>query len=248
MLIVLVYSKYSMACTNIIRTMQQVDTLPPIDTICVDSQDAKKMVKNSRVAVKSVPTFLVFNQDGRVEVYDGISAIQFINEMIRSSMPPPPPPMPRVLPLPNEEVYEPPPPPRGGYAPPANRPAPKRKEYVPEVVPPENEAVSAIVSSAVLKERRPAEEMRNTTNQPVEDNYGSGAVPQRAPYDAPPERTPIAQFAGMNQPDSSMPDGASVGIPSTPSVPGRSKGGKVDISAILAQAQAEQQQRGLPQQ
>lgn len=236
-----------MACTNIIRTMQQVDTLPPIDTICVDSQDAKKMVKNSRVAVKSVPTFLVFNQDGRVEVYDGISAIQFINEMIRSSMPPPPPPMPRVLPLPNEEVCEPPPPPRGGYTPPANRPAPKRKEYVPEVVPPENDAVSAIVSSAVLKERRPAEEVRTTGNHPVEDNYAGGnAVLQRVPYDAPPERTPIAQFAGVNQSDST--DGANVGIPSTPAVPGRSKGGKVDISAILAQAQAEQQQRGLPQQ
>lgn len=79
-LILLIYSKYSNVCKQILQSLQ-VKPLQFIQTLCIDNKsNREKVLSTSKLDIKVVPTILVLLENGTVEKYDGIHALNWIEQ------------------------------------------------------------------------------------------------------------------------------------------------------------------------
>ena len=124
-LCVLLYSKYSPQCKNLVGTIQTapVNLMSAIGLtmVCVDNEDIRSKIKTATsVTVESVPTVLIVYNNGGVEKYEGERAFGWTEQTIKHLSPPPPPPPSPPPPR------SPPPPPRAPSPPPP--PEPEKRE------------------------------------------------------------------------------------------------------------------------
>ena len=92
--VVLMYSKYSKRCENILQLMN-----PAMDfrKICIDHDEVRKLVlkDEKKYQVQTVPCILVFYSNGVMNKYEGNDAFRWVSETISRmqtlSSPPPPP-------------------------------------------------------------------------------------------------------------------------------------------------------------
>jgi len=92
-LCVLLYSKYSPNSKKIMETIRlsPVDIMATakISLLCVDNEDVRsKVIKSSKLNVKSVPCILIVFPDGGVEKYEGTTAFEWVDEIINKYSPP----------------------------------------------------------------------------------------------------------------------------------------------------------------
>jgi flagellar biosynthesis GTPase FlhF len=107
---VLLYSKYSSLSNNIMNTMQTsgVDfkTKYSLEYLCIDNQEIRKRIlKNKKIQVTSVPCLLLIFPDGGIEKYEGNHIFEWVTNIIQQYAPPPPPSPPPVIspPPPSQE-------------------------------------------------------------------------------------------------------------------------------------------------
>ncbi len=86
--VVLLYSKYSQTCKNLISTLQQrpISYLQPL---CIDNSQVRKRITESKdLSIESVPCVLISFSNGTVEKYDGQHAFKWIQETLQRLYPP----------------------------------------------------------------------------------------------------------------------------------------------------------------
>lgn len=93
---VVLYSKYSPMSKKILDIIQSsrvnLEQLLSLQTLCIDNEKVRKRIyQNKQIDITSVPCILVIFPDGGIEKYDGMSAFQWIEEIIDKFAPPPPP-------------------------------------------------------------------------------------------------------------------------------------------------------------
>lgn len=98
-LYVILYSKYSQNSNNLIKFIQSspvdLTTTIGLNPICIDNEKIRQRIMNCKeVQIHSVPTILVVYPTGGVEKYEGITAFNWVEETVKSLLPPPPPPPP----------------------------------------------------------------------------------------------------------------------------------------------------------
>lgn len=112
--VVLLYSKYSPNCKILMENVKTsgADFIFPL---CIDNQEVRSRIKNSRFSISTVPCLLVVYGTGSVEKYEGNTAHSWIDSLLARLRPPPPPKAVSFQNIPEEEEeYEeegPPPPP-----------------------------------------------------------------------------------------------------------------------------------------
>lgn len=120
-LCVLLYSKYSPNCKNFMDMLKQspVDFTDVIqlNPLCIDNEDIRaSIMRSNNIDVQVVPCVLLVYPDGGVEKYEGETAFQWAEEIVRKHAPPPPPivyhqppppPVPLVEDVDDEEDYVP---------------------------------------------------------------------------------------------------------------------------------------------
>ena len=262
---ILVYSKYSSHCKTLFEKLResQVDfkSLYGLKLLCLDNERVRQvLLNNKKIELWIVPTVLVLFPDGVVEKYEGGTAVNWVESKIsehRAAPPEPPREMPRTrLPdVPEENGYdqspEPParpparqpdpprPPPRQPNRTPP-RPAPKKKPVrKPRPPPPEEEEE---------EEEEEAYERGRTSIEEVEDeDYETESEPEDEPRPPRPrgDRRHRRMRTGGNTEEYNEklfndPQPTSAQVP-TGAVRGRD--GRVNVSSIMAQAQAMQRQR-----
>lgn len=90
---VLLYSKYSPYCKQITTMLEQSKVQIPLQPLCIDNEKIRsRIINNPDIEIKSVPTILLLFQDGGVEKYEGGTAFNWVEEIIKRLSPPPPPP------------------------------------------------------------------------------------------------------------------------------------------------------------
>lgn len=91
-LYILLYSKYSHQCKKYMNMINQsADFVSKIDlkTVCIDNEEVRKRIVNSKkIGITSVPCILVVYKDGGVEKYEGGTAFEWAEELIRKFTPP----------------------------------------------------------------------------------------------------------------------------------------------------------------
>ena len=88
-LCVMLYSKYSQKCNDFIGLLKTpnlgVDLIQilNLNLICIDNEIIRsQIIKSNKVQIVEVPSVLNIYSDGGVEKYEGITAFQWINEII----------------------------------------------------------------------------------------------------------------------------------------------------------------------
>lgn len=92
-LTILLYSKYSNQCTNLIDLIQQskVD-FSTLQLLCIDNKKVRQRIhKDKKIQVTTVPCILDIFSTGIIEKYDNISAFQWVHSIISKFSPPTPP-------------------------------------------------------------------------------------------------------------------------------------------------------------
>lgn len=105
--IVLLYSKYSPNCKNIMDIIK-TNNMSFIFPLCVDNQQIREVVLKSSFAISSVPCLLVTYPSGGIEKFEGINVSEWLNNLMEKVNPPPqtqPQPQPQVQP--QQESYTP---------------------------------------------------------------------------------------------------------------------------------------------
>ena len=102
---VLLYSKYSEICKNILNALQDcpinLNSHENFEVICIDNEKIrKKIINNKKIQVSVVPTILVVNPTGLVEKYEGDEVINWIDQTVSKYMPQIPEPQPQPQPQP----------------------------------------------------------------------------------------------------------------------------------------------------
>ena len=93
--VVLLYSKYSTGCSQLLEKMSVLD----FRKICVDHEEVRKLVvgDQKKYSIQKVPCILVFFSNGLMKKYEGADAFAWVEEttekMKMISTPPPPFPM-----------------------------------------------------------------------------------------------------------------------------------------------------------
>jgi len=85
--VVLVYSKYSKACNELVDTIREMQPLfyrlLILRYLCVDSESVrKKMRKNQTVPIETVPTLLVNYSDDVMEKYEGQDVYAWLEQFV----------------------------------------------------------------------------------------------------------------------------------------------------------------------
>ena len=93
---VLLYSKYSSLSKSLMNIIQTsgIDFTNQfsLQTLCIDNEKIRKRIlKNKKIQVTSVPCILVIFPDGGVEKYDGNHAFEWVEDILKKIAPPPPP-------------------------------------------------------------------------------------------------------------------------------------------------------------
>lgn len=102
---VLLYSKYSQTCNKLfeITNSSGIDFSKILSTVCIDSEDIRKRIKNDkRFGIQSVPCLLLLYINGTVEKYEGPDVFVWTTNIISRLNPPPPPPPPLPSPPPQQ--------------------------------------------------------------------------------------------------------------------------------------------------
>lgn len=90
---VLLYSKFSTSCTQLISTIEHsIDFISAtsLQFLCIDNDNIRKRIlNNSDIEVSKVPCVLIVYSNGNVEKYDGGFAFQWVNAIIQQLTPPP---------------------------------------------------------------------------------------------------------------------------------------------------------------
>ena len=72
-----------------------------LNSVCIDNdQVRKRILKNGKIDINTVPCVLIVYRSGGVEKYEGVGAFQWIEEAVSKFAPPPPPPPPPPQPAP----------------------------------------------------------------------------------------------------------------------------------------------------
>lgn len=250
---ILVYSKYSSHCKTLFEKLRtsQVDfkALYSLKLLCLDNERVRQLLlNNKKIELNIVPTVLVLFPDGVVEKYEGGTALNWVESKISDHRPSPPEP-PREMPrtripdAPEENDYdrspEPPrrPPPRRPVQPPPRAPPKKKPVRKPRPPPPEEEE----------EEEEPYERGRTSIEEVEEEEYETESEPEDEPPPPRPrgDRRHQRMRTGGNTEEYNeklfndpQPRPAQV-----PTGAVRRNDGRVNVSSIMAQAQAMQQQR-----
>jgi hypothetical protein len=91
---VLLYSKYSSVCKNLMNTIQTsgVDFAAKLSlqTLCIDNKEIRnRILKNQQIQVTTVPCLLLIFPDGGIEKYDGAHVFEWVEGIIRQHAPSP---------------------------------------------------------------------------------------------------------------------------------------------------------------
>lgn len=100
MSIILLHSKYSESCKQLLNALGSLQLPFQIQTLSVDNKIVKDRIRKSALDIKQVPCLLVTNKEGQLEKYEAGMAFQWFNNLMQQMRPPPPPPQ-----------HQPPPPP-----------------------------------------------------------------------------------------------------------------------------------------
>ncbi len=88
--VVLLYSKYSQTCKNLISTLQE-KPISYLQPLCIDNSQVRKRITESKdLSIESVPCVLISFSNGTVEKYDGQHAFKWIQETLQRLYPPEP--------------------------------------------------------------------------------------------------------------------------------------------------------------
>lgn len=95
-MIVLLYSKYSKACTILMDWMSKSIEYRKI---CIDHESFRSLIAEDakKYQIRVVPTLFIFHGDGRMDKYEGSDAFSFIKSIQRPPTPPLPPPPPVTI-------------------------------------------------------------------------------------------------------------------------------------------------------
>lgn len=86
--VVLLYSKYSQTCKNLISTLQE-KPISYLQPLCIDNSQVRKRITESKdLSIESVPCVLISFSNGTVEKYDGQHAFKWIQETLQRLYPP----------------------------------------------------------------------------------------------------------------------------------------------------------------
>jgi len=83
-LTILLYSKYSNHCTNLIDLIQQSKLdFSTLQLLCIDNEKVRQRIqKDDKIQVTTVPCILDIFSTGIIEKYDNISAFNWVNSII----------------------------------------------------------------------------------------------------------------------------------------------------------------------
>lgn len=109
---VLVYSKFSQSCKQLISIIEQVQqngldfmSATGLQTLCIDNDKVRKRILNNPdIDVQKVPCILVVYSNGNVEKYDGGFAFNWVSAALQQITPPPAEPQPKPVKDPAELV------------------------------------------------------------------------------------------------------------------------------------------------
>lgn len=92
-LCVLLYSKYSTHSQKLFEAIHHsgldLQTMVGMSMVCVDNSDIRqRLLESENVDVSGVPCILLVYSDGTIEKYQGVSAFQWISEVIKRFSPP----------------------------------------------------------------------------------------------------------------------------------------------------------------
>ena len=92
---VLLYSKYSPLSKEILDIIESssvnLEQMTSLETLCIDNEKIRKRIhQNKQIDITCVPCILVIFPDGGIEKYDGVSAFEWIEEIIIRFDPPQP--------------------------------------------------------------------------------------------------------------------------------------------------------------
>lgn len=106
---VLLYSKYSPESNRLVDMINKSGVkIPELAYVCIDNDNIRKRVKkDKKLQINLVPCILIYSLSGRVEKYEGASAFEWVDQIIKERLPPPPPPLP--MQMPTQPVYRQPP-------------------------------------------------------------------------------------------------------------------------------------------
>jgi len=108
-LCVLLYSKYSPMSTKLLSALSScpvdLTNVVGLTSVCIDNEQVRKRIlKNGKIEVGSVPCVLIVYRSGGVEKYEGSGAFQWIEEAVSQFAPPPQPqPQPQPPPPPQHQ-------------------------------------------------------------------------------------------------------------------------------------------------
>lgn len=92
-LCVLVYSKYSATCNELLDVLKEspvnLSTAIGLVTLCIDNKEIRQRIRRSKnISITMVPTILVVYKDGGAEKYEGkVKVVTWIDEMIKRIVP-----------------------------------------------------------------------------------------------------------------------------------------------------------------
>lgn len=93
---ILLYSKYSNTCTNMLSALQEcpVSNQIGLRPICIDNEQIRsRIMKAKKIEIKIVPCILIVHThgtaQGTIEKYEGENAIEWVEERIKLLMPHP---------------------------------------------------------------------------------------------------------------------------------------------------------------
>jgi len=82
--IIFFFSRFSPNCKKTTSYLQQTNIAFPIQFVCVDSKDIRKIIrsKNFSFTLKGVPTISVIHSDGNAEIYEGDKVLSWFKSQI----------------------------------------------------------------------------------------------------------------------------------------------------------------------
>lgn len=92
---VLLYSKYSQLCTQLLNDLEiapvNLQIAARLRPVCIDNEKVRNQIyKSANINVSVLPCVLLVYAHGGVEKYEGETAFQWADETIRKFLPPPP--------------------------------------------------------------------------------------------------------------------------------------------------------------
>jgi hypothetical protein len=88
--ILLLYSKYSETCNNLMNSLKTNNiNLPMITFFCIDNEEIRRRILASNIVINLVPCILV-TYINNIEKYEGPDALRWLDNLINQLYPPPP--------------------------------------------------------------------------------------------------------------------------------------------------------------